>query len=214
MELYVLRHGTTDWNREKRLQGRTDIPLDAEGVRLAEETARGMRDIRFDAVYSSPLKRAYDTCRIVLGDRDMEIRRDDRLMEADFGDWEGRVSSEVSGELPKEEVDAFFDLRLPEKRVPNGESVWDVIRRTGSFVEELLNDPENGEKRILLSMHGCSGRALMHYFWQDDLFWHGALPPNCSVTIVRLKGREVLGIEMDRVFYEEPVRSFYDFVYR
>ena len=214
MELYILRHGTTEWNRLKKLQGRTDIPLDEDGIRLAKETGEGLRGVRFDAAYSSPLQRAYRTAELVLGGRGIPIRKDDRLVEVNFGIWEGCDSSEVSKELPKEEVDAFFDLDLPEKRVPEGESVWDVINRTGDFVQELIDDPENENKRILVSMHGGSGRALMHYFWRDNRFWHGSLPPNCSITIVKLKNREVQEIEMDRIFHHEPVISFYNFEYK
>ncbi|MCR5468247.1 MAG: histidine phosphatase family protein, partial [Lachnospiraceae bacterium] len=63
MKLYIIRHGETEWNKEKRLQGRTDIPLSAEGERIAKLTAEGMRDIKLDYIFSSPLNRAYTTAK-------------------------------------------------------------------------------------------------------------------------------------------------------
>ena len=61
MRLYIIRHGETSWNKVKRLQGRKDIMLDADGIRLAEKTGEGMQDIDFDLVISSPLIRAKQT---------------------------------------------------------------------------------------------------------------------------------------------------------
>ena len=58
MDIYLIRHGETDWNRMKKLQGTTDIPLNAYGIELAEKTAEGLKDIPFDRIYTSPLIRA------------------------------------------------------------------------------------------------------------------------------------------------------------
>ena len=66
MKLYLVRHGETDWNKVKRIQGQVDIPLNQFGKRLAEETAEGLRDIPFDLCISSPLSRAHETARIIL----------------------------------------------------------------------------------------------------------------------------------------------------
>ena len=72
MMLYIVRHGETDWNRMKKVQGRTDIPLNDYGRHLAEETAEGMKEIRLDLAYTSPLRRARETaeknrpCAVVL----------------------------------------------------------------------------------------------------------------------------------------------------
>ena len=63
MQIYLLRHGTTEWNSEHRIQGHTDIPLDSIGLKMAEETGKALHDmgIAFDLVYSSPLSRAIET---------------------------------------------------------------------------------------------------------------------------------------------------------
>ena len=67
--LYIVRHGETDWNREHKVQGRTDIPLNDYGRRLARETAEGMKDIPIDLCFTSPLLRAKETAQIILEGR-------------------------------------------------------------------------------------------------------------------------------------------------
>ena len=87
--LYIIRHGQTDWNVGHRLQGKTDIPLNENGRRMAREAAAKYRNTHFDVCYSSPLQRAFETARIVLEGRDVPIIRDERLSEMGFGEHEG-----------------------------------------------------------------------------------------------------------------------------
>ena len=73
MELYIIRHGKTYWNNEKKIQGWADIELTESGRRVAYDSAEGMKDIHFDAIYSSPLKRAYETACILKGSRELPV---------------------------------------------------------------------------------------------------------------------------------------------
>lgn len=73
MMLYIVRHGETDWNRLRRVQGHTDIPLNDYGRHLARETAEGMKDIQIDLAYTSPLRRAEETAEIILGSREIPL---------------------------------------------------------------------------------------------------------------------------------------------
>ena len=79
MLLYIVRHGETDWNKSHRVQGRTDIPLNDYGRRLAEETAEGMKDIQIDIGMTSPLLRAKETAQIILKGRDVPLYDEARL---------------------------------------------------------------------------------------------------------------------------------------
>ena len=72
MELYIIRHGETKWNSEKRLQGRSDIELNEYGIELARITSEALKDVKFDRIYSSPLKRAYETAEILRGSRKLD----------------------------------------------------------------------------------------------------------------------------------------------
>ena len=79
MKLYLVRHGITDWNARKKIQGQVDIPLNEEGKRLARETAEGLSDVPFDLCISSPLCRAKETARIILRNRKTLILEDPRI---------------------------------------------------------------------------------------------------------------------------------------
>lgn len=90
MELYIVRHGKTYWNNEKRIQGWADIELTESGRQVAYDSAEGMKDIHFDAIYASPLKRAYETACILRGSREIPVVVDERIKEIGFGALEGR----------------------------------------------------------------------------------------------------------------------------
>ena len=95
MKIYIMRHGETKWNKRSKLQGQVDIPLAPKGIEQAQMTAEGMKEIPFDHIFSSPLKRAYKTAQIVRMDRPIEIVRDDRLKEMSFGTSEGKCIGKI-----------------------------------------------------------------------------------------------------------------------
>ena len=109
--LYIMRHGRTDWNDRHKLQGRTDVPLNEEGRRMAEKAAEEYRDIPLDVCWCSPLIRARETAEIVLRGRDVPILTDDRLREIG-NDW-------LSERTDSEKADAAMSARKsPEEIVP------------------------------------------------------------------------------------------------
>ncbi|MDE7059311.1 MAG: histidine phosphatase family protein, partial [Lachnospiraceae bacterium] len=85
MDIYLIRHGETDYNKGRRLQGVTDIPLNERGIALAEQTARELLEIRFDKIFTSPLVRAKKTAEIIRGERKIPIIVTDGLREISFG---------------------------------------------------------------------------------------------------------------------------------
>ena len=91
--LYIMRHGRTDWNERNKLQGRTDIPLNAAGRKMAEEAAAVYKNVPLDVCYCSPLARARQTAEIFLKNRNIPIITDDRLVEMSFGIYEGTEQS-------------------------------------------------------------------------------------------------------------------------
>ncbi len=84
MKLYIIRHGETDWNKEKRLQGQSDTQLNEYGIELARITGEALKYVHFDYIFSSPLKRAYKTAELIRMDRPVKIVTDDRLKEICF----------------------------------------------------------------------------------------------------------------------------------
>ncbi|MFI4966582.1 MAG: histidine phosphatase family protein [Caulobacterales bacterium] len=155
--IYLVRHGQTEFNRERRIQGHVDSPLTALGVRQAQAVGRLLRDlIREPAgwrIVSSPLGRAHATARIVagkLGGLDVEL--DDRLKEMSWGPHDGRLRAELEAEHPETfgRSGWAFDAGA-------GESYEAVSARVGAWLASLPPEPE---RRIVAVSHGISGRVL------------------------------------------------------
>ncbi len=178
--LYIIRHGITDWNIRKKLQGQTDIPLNDEGRHMAEEASEECRNVHFDLCYCSPLIRARETAEIILRERSIPIITDERLKEMAFGICEG---AENYREMPDTEIPVLF--RSPEKYTdpPEGaESLDDLIRRTGEFLNELVYPKLKDGKDILIVGHGAMNSAIVSQVRNlpRSEFWSAGIP-NCKL---------------------------------
>ena len=109
MRLYIIRHGETDWNVARRFQGRSDIPLNGEGRRLALITAQALGGIPFTKIYTSPLKRAYETAMIIKGARDIPVIEEQRIIEIGFGEYEGLCCGKDNYNIPDPGFMNFFN---------------------------------------------------------------------------------------------------------
>lgn len=203
MIFYIARHGVTEWNKVKRMQGQTDIPLAQEGIMLAKECGQNMLDLPIDLVISSPLQRAYDTAQLMLAGRDIEIKKDDRLKEICFGDWEGELIFE-SKILPAQYRELFYRDPLNCQAPPNGESFEMVCDRTRELFLELIKNAAYQDKHILISSHGAASRCFLRNFFEDkEDIWRGGVPKNCAVTIAEYRDGKAKVLELDHLFYEE-----------
>lgn len=212
MMLYIVRHGETDWNRMRKVQGHTDIPLNDYGRHLAEETAEGMRDIRLDMAYTSPLLRAKETAQIILGSRKAPLIEEERLKELSFGSYEGLCCSGEHKEPGSDEFNRFFtdtENYIPPK---NGETVERLYERTGDFLQEIcLREAEFKEKNILVSTHGATMNALLNRVKGNvsvEEFWRDEVPPNCAVSMVEIRDGKMKIIREGVIFYKEKVRKW------
>ncbi|MGI6118839.1 MAG: histidine phosphatase family protein [Bilifractor sp.] len=213
MILYVIRHGETYWNKEHKLQGQQGTDLDSEGIRLAAITARGMRDIHLDFCISSPLIRARHTAEIITAGRGIPILEDERIEEIAFGEWEGKHCLAPDIEIPEDRWSVFFSDPFHYIPPRGGESIRDVINRTGNFIREITTDPGNRDKSILISTHGCAMRAMLNPFYKNPKdFWHGGVPKNCALSeVVVRNGKAVLTVS-DHTYYEgeeDPWQAIY-----
>ena len=157
--LYIMRHGRTDWNDRHKLQGRTDIPLNEEGRRMAEAAGEEYRDIPLDLCFCSPLVRARETAEIVLRGRDIPIRTDDRLREMSFGSYEG---TENSFSIPDCPVNVIF--RKPEaytESVSGAETFDELFARTGEFLREVIDPLMEQGKNVLIVGHGAMNLSII-----------------------------------------------------
>lgn len=201
MKLYVIRHGTTDWNEAKRLQGNSNTRLNEKGREMVRKSAEGMKDIPFDVIYSSPLERAYETAQIIRGNRNIEIIKDDRLMEAGFGIDEGVV-------FEKRTPGCKLFFEDPPSYVPHetAESFESLCARTADFIDAVICplSLEKPDATVLISGHGAMNRALMLHFLHRELkdFWAGAWSNNCSTSIYEINGNRFILLEDGKIFYE------------
>lgn len=155
--ILLVRHGETEWNVERRMQGQQDSPLTAKGRRQAQAMAGLVRDLvaREDGSWrlvSSPLGRAHTTASMIAGATGLALEADDRLMEVTCGPWEGRLWDDVA---------AHHHLQVERKRwifeALGGESYEAVESRVASFLADL--DPEP-QRRVIAVSHGAAGRIL------------------------------------------------------
>jgi len=146
-EIVLVRHGQTNWNREGKIQGETDIPLNAEGMRQAKEVAKKVTAEDITYLFSSPLKRALKTAQVISKRAHLEVVVDERLREMSQGGWNGRKTEE----LEKESASYRRFQKDPTSATPpGGESVYDLFRRVQAFLAERI---ESLEGRIVIVAH-------------------------------------------------------------
>ena len=187
MEVYIIRHGKTDWNKECRFQGAKDIPLNEEGREAAKKLGERLKDVHFDAVFSSPLSRAYETACIVSGAVSEKV---DLLTEISFGEFEGVPFDEwMNTDEPRK---YFFDkpgLYVPPK---GGETFQHGCERAEKFVHTVLEPyyKKNPDARLMVVAHGAILAALMCVLENRgiDNFWGQGLKGNCEETIYTYDG--------------------------
>ena len=158
MELYVARHGETEWNAAARLCGRTDLPLNERGRQQAVVLAETLAalDRRFDLIIASPLTRAQQTAAIVSEKLGLAVETDDRLIEQNYGAYEGGST---------QNCDFLVNKRQFAYRYPNGESMLQVGYRIYDFLEALKRRTDLN--RVLLISHGGTCRVL-HTYFEDE----------------------------------------------
>ncbi len=190
MKIYITRHGQTDWNTQWKLQGRTDIELNDFGREQARKTGEGLRKngIKFDRVYTSPLKRASETAGLISGFPQKDIVRDGRLIEIAFGKAEGTTSEERKSIPELEGFDNFFTA--PEKYVAEegAETFESALARTADFWESELKPLEAAFRNVLVVTHGGTLQSLLLHIDHRELrdYWKVRFP-NCSMNLVSLK---------------------------
>ena len=134
--LYIMRHGKTEWNKKKKLQGRTDIPLCREGIEMAEKAREEYKDVHLDICYCSPLIRARKTAELVIGGRNIPIIPDDRLKEMSFGEYEG---IENSFDIPDCPINLlFFHPEQYTSSIGGAETFDELFGRTGEFLDKVV----------------------------------------------------------------------------
>jgi probable phosphoglycerate mutase len=162
VDIIVFRHGETDWNLERRIQGSTDVPLNKKGSEQAKELAAKLKNQNLKIIYSSDLLRAKSTAEIISEELKIQIEYTPKLREIHCGTAEGRINTEVWRELGEEfkqrwhsYLGADWDLKFPQ-----GESKRAAIHRVTQFILEVARKHPN--LRIGVCSHGGILEALMY----------------------------------------------------
>ena len=180
MNIWVTRHGQTNLNKKHLMQGLTDEPLNERGIHQAQESRKLIGDIKFDAVYASPLDRAITTASIIGNVDKSEVIVDPRIIEVDFGKYECR---------PYTGMGLFMTLywALPEvfPAPKTVEPIASMVSRSSSFLSEL---EQKGYENVLITCHGGIIRAICGYLSdrKNGIVWRPK-PKNCEIRVFESK---------------------------
>ena len=160
--LVLLRHGESQWNLENRFTGWVDVPLSPKGEQEARAAGDKLKAFRFDRAYTSVLKRAIDTLRLVLevtGQTNVPTERDQALNERMYGDLQGLNKAETAQQYGEQQVKIW--RRSYDVRPPGGESLKDTAERVLPYYATKIKPDILAGKTIIVAAHGNSLRALV-----------------------------------------------------
>lgn len=196
LNIYLIRHGETAWNADNnRYCGRTDIPLTEKGLKQAEMVRQQLAGIKWDGVFSSPLQRAHTTAQIASG---TTVVKDDRLIEADFGMWEGKTKEEFMAENAQLWTNWMNDP-ANNRAGGTGETGAEIVKRVDDFFQSLqkqyssgtfLVAAHNGVNRLYLSHKlGMPLSNYRRFFMENALPSMFTLEPNGEFVLRHLNSK-------------------------
>jgi broad specificity phosphatase PhoE len=155
MEIILVRHGETEWNRQEIFRGRIDVGLNETGIKQAERLARYLSRVKLTAVYASPLSRARKTTELICRHHNLTASVTNGLIDLDYGRWQGQKHQEVKESYP--ELYAEW-LEHPQRmKIPDGESLSDVRRRALRIVKKVVVKHEG---TVVLVSHRVVNKVL------------------------------------------------------
>nr|WP_263324037.1 histidine phosphatase family protein [Neobacillus sp. Marseille-Q6967] len=180
VKIYFVRHGETQYNVEKRMQGFCDSPLTDKGIAQARSVGKGLNDIEFKAVYASESQRVIDTATYAIGHRNIPIKTDSRLKEMNFGVLESLLATEITAQYGNI-LETLFSLKDFNMSAPEGESYLQLFSRTNAVINEIIENHKHEGGNILVFSHGVTiGNYLMQLAKLSDYPHH----ENCSVSMI------------------------------
>lgn len=156
LRLLLVRHGETDWNAGRRIQGQLNVPLNAQGHRQAKQLACYLKGEPIAAIYASDLLRAWETARYVAQATSVPVTREPRLREIHFGEWQGLTFEEAQRRDP--EAAARWLADPVRCRPPGGETFAELAARVADCLEEICDRPDG---TVLVVSHGGTIRAAL-----------------------------------------------------
>jgi probable phosphoglycerate mutase len=156
-ELYLIRHGQTDFSRENRFCGSIDPPLNDVGVRMAESFGVAYAKLPWEAIYTSPSHRARQTGDALARRVNLEMIPDEGLREISYGDWEGMRHEDAKEKWP--DAYAYWAADTASRGTPGGETAFKVAARAAPVIERIRREHEGG--KVLIVSHKATIRILV-----------------------------------------------------
>lgn len=190
MKIYLTRHGETEWNKELRMQGWKNSNLTEKGIEDAKSLGKHLKNINFDLIYSSPLKRALDTAKYIRGMKNTKIVINENFKEMNFGLWEGMNEEELTKKYPKE-YEIF--LQKPQLFKPfGGETFTEFVNRIEKGLYDVI-DNNSDTDNILIVAHAVVIKAIMKIVkgYGIEKLWSLPFIRGTSVTVLEVENRNI-----------------------
>lgn len=201
--IYLIRHGQTIWNEQRRMQGAKDSELTKLGIKETIALSKRVKDMKLDEVYSSPLGRTRQTKKLALGERKLPVTLLKEIQEMDFGILEGMVFEEASEKYP-EVLDNLWNK--PKLYVnETGESFEDVKKR----IERGLDIIDSSKvKDIMVVSHGIIIGMIINMALGKGIesIWDRPVVRNTSMTTIKLNGQGLELVDLDDISHLEEIK--------
>lgn len=190
MKIYLIRHGETQWNIERRLQGCGDSPLTEKGTMDAKLLGGKLKEIDIDIIYSSTSKRAINTSKIIKGKRNIEIALEEDLREMSIGNWQGRTWDEIKIMSPQEYY-KYWNAPHLYIGMNGGENFDQVEKRVVSFIDNIIQAKKY--KNIIVVSHGVTVKSIITYYQKKsmDLLWEPPLIEATSLSLIEVDEKDI-----------------------
>ncbi|NMM65797.1 histidine phosphatase family protein [Clostridium sp. P21] len=190
MKIYITRHGETEWNKEFRMQGWKNSNLTEEGIENAKKLGKYLKDLEFDLIYTSPLKRAVDTAKYIRGEKNTKIVINEDFKEMNFGLWEGMTANELINRYPKE-YENF--LQRPQLfKSFGGENFEEFVQRVKRGLYSIIEN-NNTCDNVLVVAHAVVIKAvskIVKGYGIEDI-WSLPYINGTSITILEVEGNNI-----------------------
>ncbi|MDR3349069.1 MAG: alpha-ribazole phosphatase [Acidaminococcales bacterium] len=157
--IYLIRHGETNWNSARRLQGATDVELSEKGLRQAQKLAQRLAGNKFAAIYASDLKRAAVTAGLIAEKHNLAVVLEPLFREMAFGEWEGLDIDAINEKWPGQLKNLFENTN--GFKIPGGEGFDNLRRRVATAFQALADRHADPEENIAVVAHGGTIRAIL-----------------------------------------------------
>jgi phosphoserine phosphatase len=204
--LYIVRHGQTEWNVEKRIQGHQDSPLTELGIKQAQWLGEALQNDHLDVIYSSPSTRAYKTAEYIRRHRQIDVIECAAFKEINVGVWEGQTFSSLEQKYP-EQLKNFWENPAAFS-VPDSETFADVQQRALRQLKHIL--VRHKGQAVLIATHTVVLKLLMAYFEDRPLahLWHPPyVHPACLCKVDFNNDRPTIRLHADISHYQEDVKA-------